>query len=98
MGDKAWKKRERNVAKYFNGKRNALSGGNSKITRADVIHPRLFIESKLRKVPSVVKLWEHTHEQANKENKIPAVPPCQSTRKRRWDVIQSEAWAESIAE
>lgn len=67
MGDKAWKKRERNVAKYFNGERNALSGGNSKITRADVIHPRLFIECKLRKIHSVVKLWEDTNELAKKK-------------------------------
>lgn len=90
MGDKAWKKRERNVAKYFNGERNALSGGNSKITRADVIHPRLFVECKLRKIHSVVKLWEDTNELAKKENKIPVVTLCQSNRKGSWLVIHSD--------
>ena len=45
MPDKAWKKRERDVAGYFNGLRTPLSGGNGKITRADVIHDNLFIES-----------------------------------------------------
>ena len=43
MPDKAWKKRERDVANYFNGKRTPLSGGNGKVTRADVIHEDLFI-------------------------------------------------------
>lgn len=90
MGDKAWKKRERNVAKYFNGERNALSGGNSKITRADVIHPRLFIECKLRKIHSVVKLWEDTNELAKKEGKTAVVALCQSNRKGSWLVIHSD--------
>ena len=48
MPDKAWKKRERDVAQYFNGTRTPLSGGNGKVTRADVIHDDLFIECKLR--------------------------------------------------
>ena len=46
MPDKAWKKRERDVANYFNGKRTPLSGGSSKVTRADVIHDKLFVECK----------------------------------------------------
>jgi hypothetical protein len=54
MGDKAWKQRERQVAAYFGGERTALSGGNGKITRADVIHDDLFIECKLRAKHSVV--------------------------------------------
>ena len=33
MADKAWKRREREVASFFNGSRTPLSGGNSKITR-----------------------------------------------------------------
>ena len=43
MADKAWKRREREVARYFNGVRTALSGINSKVTKADVIHNDLFI-------------------------------------------------------
>ena len=49
MADKAWKQRERQVAAYFGGQRTPLSGGNGKITRADVIHDKLFIECKLRR-------------------------------------------------
>ena len=42
MPDKAWKKRERDVANYFNGKRTPLSGGTVKVTRDDVIHEDLY--------------------------------------------------------
>jgi hypothetical protein len=48
MSDKSWKQFERRVADYFHGQRNPLSGGNSKQTRADIIHPKLFIECKQR--------------------------------------------------
>ena len=47
MPDKAWKNRERLVAKFFGGMRNALSGINSKVTHSDVIHDKLFIELSL---------------------------------------------------
>ena len=58
MPDKAWKKRERDVANYFNGQRTPLSGGNGKVTRADVIHDDLFIECKLRVKHTAVTLWD----------------------------------------
>ena len=60
MPDKAWKKRERDVANYFNGQRTPLSGGNGKVTRADVIHDELFIECKLRAKHTAVSLWDDT--------------------------------------
>ena len=34
MPDKAWKKRERDVANFFGGTRTPLSGINGKITKA----------------------------------------------------------------
>jgi len=58
--DKAWKNRERLVARFFGGVRNALSGINSKVTHSDVIHDNLFIECKLRAKHSAVKLWDDT--------------------------------------
>ena len=39
---RTWKQRESDVAAFFNGERTPLSGGNSKITRSDVIHEDLF--------------------------------------------------------
>ncbi|PPR43842.1 MAG: hypothetical protein CFH21_00638, partial [Alphaproteobacteria bacterium MarineAlpha5_Bin11] len=50
---RTWKKRESDVASFFKGTRTPLSGGNSKVTRADVIHDQLFIECKLKKKHTV---------------------------------------------
>ena len=90
MGDKAWKKRERNVAKYFGGERNALSGGNSKITRADVIHPRLFIECKLRAKHTAVSLWDDTAKLAKNEGKTPVIALCEKNRPGFWIMVHSD--------
>ena len=57
---RTWKKRESNVANFFQGQRTPLSGGNSKITRSDVIHEDLFIECKLKKKHTVITLWDET--------------------------------------
>ena len=90
MGDKAWKQRERKVAAFFGGERNALSGGNSKITRADVIHPTLFVECKLRKKHSAVSLWDDTKVLADKEGKIPVIALCEANRKGHWVMCHSD--------
>lgn len=45
----AWKNFERYVASIFNTTRNALSGGNSKMTRSDSLHSDLFISCKYTK-------------------------------------------------
>lgn len=46
MADKAWKVFERFVAALFGAARNSLSGGNSKLTRSDSTHPKVFISCK----------------------------------------------------
>ena len=90
MPDKAWKKRERDVASYFNGKRTPLSGGNGKITRADVIHDNLFIECKLRAKHSAVKLWDDTKILADKEKKTPVIALCEKNRPGFWIMVHSD--------
>tara|TARA_B100001996_G_C18328904_1_gene465567 strand:- start:41 stop:361 length:321 start_codon:yes stop_codon:yes gene_type:complete len=90
MPDKAWKNRERLVAKFFGGIRNALSGINSKVTHADVIHDSLFVECKLRAKHSAVKLWDETKLYADKENKIPVIALCEKNRPGFWVMVHSE--------
>ena len=90
MADKAWKQRERQVAAYFGGERNALSGGNSKVTRADVVHPHLFIECKLRKKHSVVSLWDDTKAIAKQEGKTPVIALCEKGRAGFWIMVHSD--------
>ena len=89
MPDKAWKKRERDVAKFFHGTRNALSGGNSKVTRADVIHNKLFIECKLRAKHSVISLWDDTAKLAKIEGKTPVITLCEKNRPGFWVMVHS---------
>ena len=90
MPDKAWKNRERLVAKYFNGDRNALSGINSKVTHSDVIHDDLFIECKLRAKHSAVKLWDDTKVLSDKENKTPVIALCEKNRPGFWIMVHSD--------
>ena len=90
MGDKAWKQRERQVARFFDGDRNALSGGNSKITRADVIHESLLIECKLRAKHTAVTLGDDTKKLADAESKTPVVVLCEKNRKGFWIMVHSD--------
>ena len=84
-----WKKREMQVASFFNSKRTPLSGGNSRITRSDVIHDALFIECKLKQKHSVVSLWDETAELAKKEGKTPVIALCEKKRPGFWLMIHS---------
>ena len=69
----SWKNLERKVAKFFNSERTPLSGGNSKITRSDSLHPNLFLEVKQRKKLAIWSLWRDTKKLADKEDKMPAL-------------------------
>jgi len=53
----SWKNRERKIAAFFGTKRTPLSGGNSGHTRSDTLHPKLFVEVKMRQHHPVLDLW-----------------------------------------
>jgi len=90
MSDKAWKQFERRVAAFFKTERNALSGGNSKLTRSDTLHPELFIECKQRKRFAAVRLWDDTKRLADKENKTPVVCLSERNRPGFWILVHSD--------
>ena len=70
----AWKAFERRVCEFFHGERRTpLSGGNSGITRGDIIHPTLYVECKLSKKSAIWTLWKDTKDKADKEEKTPVV-------------------------
>ena len=73
MIKKTWKNIESKIAKFFGTTRTPRSGGNSKQTRSDTLHPELFIEVKYRETMSIGQLFRRTEELAKKENKIPVV-------------------------
>jgi hypothetical protein len=85
-----WKQRERDVADFFHGQRNPLSGRNSKHIAADVIHDRLFIECKLREKHSAVSLWDEVKALADREGKTPVVVLCEKNRPGFWVLVHSE--------
>jgi hypothetical protein len=75
--EKAWKRAEKQVARYFGAERTPLSGGNSRITRSDTTHPSLVIEVKRfapdGKYANVERLFRETKGQAGVEHKTPVI-------------------------
>ena len=90
MADKTWKAFERRVARFFGTERNALSGGNSKLTRSDSLHPKLFVEAKQRQRFAVVRLWDATKRLADREQKTPVVCLSEKGRPGFWILVHSD--------
>lgn len=71
-----WKSFEREVAKHFGTKRVPLSGSNSgHNTNSDTLHPKLYIECKVRGKSAIWTLFEDTRNKAKVEKKFP-LSPC----------------------
>lgn len=96
MPTKTWKNRERQIAEFFGTERTPLSGGNSKITRSDTLHPVLFVEQKHRKKHAVVGLWDDTKTLAAKEDKTPVITLTQHNRPGFWIVVHCDDLADLI--
>lgn len=70
MPDKPWKRAERKAAAAIGGKRNPLSGGSAGHTRADVIHPVIYLEMKYSKRFAILSQIKKDEVKAKKEGKI----------------------------
>lgn len=90
MSEPWWKKLERRVAAWFGSERTPLSGGNSKATRSDTLHERLYIEVKGRVKHSAVSLWRDTHEKARKEGKIAVCVLAEKGRPGFWLLVRDQ--------
>jgi len=75
MNRDTWKSFERFIATIFSSVRNALSGGNSKMTRSDSLHPALFISCKYTRHNNkmIRDLMVEEREKATKENKLAVI-------------------------
>ena len=94
----SWKQHERNVAEFFGTKRVPLSGSNSGHgTNSDSLHPKLYIECKLRNKISLWQLFAETKKKAKVENKIPVVAIKQKGEKGYLLVVRPED-LEKVAE
>jgi len=85
-----WKKVERKVAAFFGCNRTPLSGGASRHTTSDTLHPRLYIEVKHRRQAAAVSLWDRAAAEAKSERKVPIVALGIKNRAGFWLVIRSE--------
>jgi hypothetical protein len=67
-----WKAFERYVASIFCSVRNSLSGGNSKMSRSDSLHPDLFVSCKYTRHnnKTLRELVAEERVKAQKESKI----------------------------
>ena len=94
---KTWKTIESRIARFFGSERTPLSGGNSKHTRSDSLHPRIFVEAKYRQKHSAVTLWRETAALAKKESKIPVVALSEKGKSGFWLLVHSDDLS-SVAE
>lgn len=68
-----WKRSERELARYFGTERTPLSGGNSKHTRSDSLHEKLYLENKTQMRSRIWTLYRDAKAKAKREGKIPVV-------------------------
>lgn len=87
MPDKQWKVAERNAAAVMGTKRNPLSGGASRHTRSDTLHPRIYLEVKYSKRFAVVNLIRREEKKALKEKKTAILCLQQKGLKTRYYVV-----------
>lgn len=73
MTDKAWKAFERRIADNLGTVRTPLSGGSSRHTTSDTLHPSLYVECKQRRASSIHTLFRDVRTEAAKENKNPVL-------------------------
>ena len=73
MPDKAWKAFERRIAKSLGTVRTPLSGGASRHTTSDTLHPDLYVECKLAKRLALTNLFWPVCKKAGEEGKEPVL-------------------------
>jgi hypothetical protein len=87
MANKPWKQAERNAARALGTTRTPLSGGASRQTRSDSLHPRIYLETKYRQRFAVVELIRKEEVKAKKEEKTAILCLQQRGLKTRYYVI-----------
>lgn len=91
MSKSTWKSFERTVATYFGTRRVPLSGSNSGHgTNSDSLHPKLYIECKVRGKIALWQLFVDTENKAKIEGKIPVVAIKQKGEKGYLLVMRPE--------
>ena len=90
MPDKAWKRAERKGAAVLGTQRTPLSGGTSRHTRSDTLHPIIYLEMKYRKSFAVVSQIRLEEKKAKKEGKVAVLGFQQRGLKTRYYLINEK--------
>lgn len=91
MSKTTWKSFENLVAKFFGTRRVPLSGSNSGHgTNSDSLHPKLYIECKVRGKIALWQLFTDTEKKAKVESKVPVVAVKQKGEKGYLLLIRPE--------
>lgn len=95
-----WKARERQAAAIFGTRRQigSGSGGRADQTRSDSLHPRIFLETKLRASSAVRTLFDKTAVMAKKEGKVPCLAIFDKGRQGALLVFHADNLIEIAAE
>jgi len=93
MPDKAWKRAERKGATLLGTTRTPLSGGSSRHTRSDTLHPVIYLEMKYRKSFAVVSQIKKDEKKAKKEGKVAVLGFQQRGLKTRYYLINEKLMA-----
>lgn len=90
MSDARFKRAERRVAGMLGTRRTPLSGGNSRHTRSDTLHPDLYVEVKLAKNPP---LWDEMlglRRRAARQDRRPLIVLTHPDRSLRMAIVDLE--------
>jgi len=82
-----WKAFERRIAKSLGTHRTPLSGGASRHTTSDTLHPDLYVECRFRSSSALFGWWVGVRQSATKERKIPVMAIHQKGAKKSLAVI-----------
>ena len=93
MPDKSWKRAERKGANLIGGVRTPLSGGASRHTHGDAIHPVIYLEMKYRKSFAMVSQIRREEEKAKREGKVAILGFQQKNLKTRYYLIPERLMA-----
>lgn len=71
--DVTWKAFERRIAASLGVSRTPLSGGSSRLTRSDTLHPKLYVECRKRRRLAVYNWFLNAAHKAKDERKTPVL-------------------------
>ena len=86
---RTWQRREQSAAAIFGSSRQpgSGSGGREDQTCSDSVHPRIYLEHKMRAAHAVLAVWRDAKKKAHREGKDPVVVLSEKSKAGHWLLI-----------